>query len=506
MTDARSEQPVVWTIAGSDSGGGAGIQADLHTARSFDCHGCSVITTVTAQNSVAVTGLYELSGQAASEQLNCLLKDMPPAAIKIGLLSNSEQLDAIVEFLQAWPKTVEKPFVVWDPVMITTQNDPLSTLTQKQSHRLLTLVDLITPNTDEVSWLSGIRVADKESALTAASKLVNLGANGVLITGVEDELHDNEAIADIYVPKTPIYDQPYLAYLQKKVTTSHDHGTGCTLSSAIAAVAAHDYPVEDAITLANAYVHKGLLEATRVGKGPGPVAHTRWPNNLKHFPNIQATHLPPPTSAFPKLDESPGLYPVVDSFEWVQHLLQLGVKTLQLRIKSAPTEAVELAIKRGIELAQSYQAQLFINDHWQLAIKHGAYGVHLGQEDLQTVDLEALRSSEVRLGISTHSYTEVLIALQYAPSYIALGHIFPTQTKEMQSKPQGLERLARYVALLKPTGIPTVAIGGISKARIAKVKQTGVNGIALVSAITKAANTEAAINELHQELEAAHAD
>ncbi|ATZ72194.1 thiamine phosphate synthase [Idiomarina sp. X4] len=506
MTDARSEQPVVWTIAGSDSGGGAGIQADLHTVRSFHCHGCSVITTVTAQNSVTVTGLYELSGKAISEQLNCLLNDMPPATIKIGLLSSSEQLEAIAEFLQTWPEAVEKPFVVWDPVMITTQNDPLSTLTQKQSQRLLTLVDLITPNTDELSWLSGMKVANKESALTAASKLFNLGANGMLITGVEDDLNDNEAIADIYVPKTPLYGQPYLIYLQTKVTTSHDHGTGCTLSSAIAAVAAHDYPVEDAITLANAYVHKGLLEATGIGKGPGPVAHTSWPNNLKHFPNIQATHLPPPTSAFPKLDESPGLYPVVDSFEWVQHLLQLGVKTLQLRIKSAPTEAVELAVKRSIELAQSYQAQLFINDHWQLAMKHGAYGVHLGQEDLQTVDLQALRSSEVRLGISTHSYTEVLIASRYSPSYIALGHIFPTKTKDMPSKPQGLERLARYVALLKPTGILTVAIGGISKERIAKVKQTGVNGIALVSAITKAANTETAVNELNQELEAAHAD
>ena len=99
MTDAPSEKPVVWTIAGSDSGGGAGIQADLNTFRCFKCHGCSIITTVTAQNSLTVTGLYELSGNAIDEQLNCLLNDLPSAAIKIGLLSNREQLDAVVDFL-----------------------------------------------------------------------------------------------------------------------------------------------------------------------------------------------------------------------------------------------------------------------------------------------------------------------------------------------------------------------------------------------------------------------
>ncbi len=506
MTDAPSEKPVVWTIAGSDSGGGAGIQADLNTFRSFKCHGCSIITTVTAQNSLTVTALYELSGNAIDEQLNCLLNDLPPAAIKIGLLSNREQLDAVVDFLQRWPDTVKRPFVVWDPVMITSQNDTLSTLTLAQSHRLLTLVDLLTPNTNELSWLASTEVSDKKSALNAAATVIEKGANSVLVTGVETEQYGKNKIVDIYQSKRPLLDEPYLVYSQEKVSTNNNHGTGCTLSSAVAAAAAQGYPTEDAITLANAYVHHGLLRATRIGKGPGAVAHTLWPNNLKHFPNIQATNLPAPGSEFPRLNKSPGLYPVVDSFKWVQHLLQLGVRTLQLRIKGKPSDSIELEIKRSIELARSYQAQLFINDHWQLAIKHGAYGVHLGQEDLQTADLQALHSNGLRLGISTHSYTEILIALRYTPSYIALGHIFATQTKEMPSKPQGLEHLTSYVSLLKPTGIPTVAIGGISKERITQVKKTGVNGIALVSAITKAANTEAAVNELHQELEAAYAD
>ncbi|WP_417447458.1 thiamine phosphate synthase [Idiomarina abyssalis] len=219
---------------------------------------------------------------------------------------------------------------------------------------------------------------------------------------------------------------------------------------------------------------------------------------------------------FPRLDKEPGLYPVVDSYEWIEKLLKLGIKTLQLRIKDPDAPQLEAAIKKSIQLAEQYSAQLFINDHWQLAIKHSAYGVHLGQEDLTEANLHAIQQAGLRLGISTHSYTELLIAQAYTPSYIALGHIFPTQTKAMPSKPQGLERLRRYVALLAPTNIPTVAIGGISLDRVAAVKATGINGIAVVSAITAANDVEQAVHqlltamdaeaEIKEENEAAHAE
>ena len=114
-------KPVVWTIAGSDSGGGAGIQADLHTFADFAVHGCSVITAVTAQNSVTTRGIYGLSSTEIKAQLTCLLDDMPPQAIKIGLISNAAQLQAVADFLHRWPERIERPFVVWDPVIISTQ-------------------------------------------------------------------------------------------------------------------------------------------------------------------------------------------------------------------------------------------------------------------------------------------------------------------------------------------------------------------------------------------------
>ncbi|EOW6723400.1 thiamine phosphate synthase [Cronobacter dublinensis] len=189
-----------------------------------------------------------------------------------------------------------------------------------------------------------------------------------------------------------------------------------------------------------------------------------------------------------------GLYPVVDSVEWIARLLEAGVRTLQLRIKDKTDADVEADVRAAIDLGKRYHARLFINDYWRLVIKHQAYGVHLGQEDLQTADLNAIRAAGLRLGVSTHDDMEIDVALAMRPSYIALGHVFPTQTKQMPSAPQGLAQLAAHVQRLGD--YPTVAIGGISLARAPAVLETGVGSIAVVSAITQAADWRAATQQL----------
>ncbi|ELY4128639.1 thiamine phosphate synthase [Cronobacter malonaticus] len=189
-----------------------------------------------------------------------------------------------------------------------------------------------------------------------------------------------------------------------------------------------------------------------------------------------------------------GLYPVVDSVEWITRLLEAGVRTIQLRIKDKTDAEVEADVAAAIALGQRYHARLFINDYWRLAIKHQAYGVHLGQEDLQTADLDAIRNAGLRLGVSTHDDMEIDVALAVRPSYIALGHVFPTQTKQMPSAPQGLAQLAAHVKRLGD--YPTVAIGGISLERAPAVLETGVGSIAVVSAITQAPDWRGATQEL----------
>lgn len=163
---------------------------------------------------------------------------------------------------------------------------------------------------------------------------------------------------------------------------------------------------------------------------------------------------------FPTVPFRLGLYPVVDSVAWIERLLEAGVRTIQLRIKDKRDEEVEADVIAAIALGRRYNARLFINDYWRLAIKHRAYGVHLGQEDLETTDLKAIQAAGLRLGVSTHDDMEIDVALAAKPSYIALGHVFPTQTKQMPSAPQGLAQLASHIERL--ADYPTVAIGGIS--------------------------------------------
>ncbi|MDX7999252.1 thiamine phosphate synthase [Xenorhabdus sp. Reich] len=201
---------------------------------------------------------------------------------------------------------------------------------------------------------------------------------------------------------------------------------------------------------------------------------------MKNQPDASTPRLAPFAPTAHRL----GLYPVVDSLTWIERLLEVGVRTLQLRIKDQPEEQVEKDIQSAIALGRQYNARLFINDYWRLAIKHHAYGVHLGQEDLDIADLNAIQQAGLRLGISTHDQNELARAKFLRPSYIALGHIFPTATKEMPSSPQGLEALKHQVEITPE--YPTVAIGGISLGRVPDVVATGVGGVALVTAITKA--------------------
>ncbi|MBJ3816370.1 thiamine phosphate synthase [Shimwellia pseudoproteus] len=197
---------------------------------------------------------------------------------------------------------------------------------------------------------------------------------------------------------------------------------------------------------------------------------------------------------FPAMPQHLGLYPVVDSVEWIARLLDAGVRTIQLRIKDKQDHEVEADVIAAIALGKRYNARLFINDYWQLAIAHRAYGVHLGQEDLETTDLDAIRQAGLRLGVSTHDDMEIDVALAAKPSYIALGHVFPTQTKQMPSAPQGLAQLAAHIQRLG--AYPTVAIGGISIDRAQAVMDTGVGSIAVVSAITQAPDWRQATAQL----------
>ena len=216
-----------------------------------------------------------------------------------------------------------------------------------------------------------------------------------------------------------------------------------------------------------------------------------WPDSPADF-GMGA--FPPGTrsDAFAPCPERLGLYAVLPDAAWVGRLARAGVPTVQLRFKSADTDAIEREVVAAVQAVRGIGALLFINDHWQAAIAAGAYGVHLGQEDLDalaTDDLRCIRTAGLRLGVSTHGYAEMVRADMVSPSYIAMGAVFPTTLKQMATAPQGIARLDAYARLLR--GYPQVAIGGIDAERLPAVLATGVGSVAMVRTLIAANDPEA---------------
>ena len=205
----------------------------------------------------------------------------------------------------------------------------------------------------------------------------------------------------------------------------------------------------------------------------------------------------PRDGAFAPCPTALGLYVVAPDAAWIARLAQAGVPTLQLRFKSDDEAAIGAEVRAAVRAVEGTASHLFINDHWRIAIEAGAYGVHLGQEDLDTLshdDLDHIRLAGLRLGLSTHGYAEMLRADGVGPSYLAMGAVYPTTLKAMPTAPQGPGRLAAYARLMR--GRPLVAIGGIDEARFAEVLPSGVGSIAVVRAVIAATAPEAAARRM----------
>lgn len=211
---------------------------------------------------------------------------------------------------------------------------------------------------------------------------------------------------------------------------------------------------------------------------------TAWPDQAEDF----GMRPWPRDDAFASCPKQLGLYAVLPDAVWVGRMARAGVPTVQLRFKSDDVIAIEQEICAAVQAVQGTGALLFINDHWQAAINAGAYGVHLGQEDLDTADLQKIRAAGLRLGLSSHGYAEMLRADRLSPSYLAMGAVFPTTLKRMMTAPQGTGRLHAYARLMQD--YPLVAIGGIDASSLPDVLASGVGSVAVVRALVAADHPE----------------
>jgi thiamine-phosphate pyrophosphorylase len=186
-------------------------------------------------------------------------------------------------------------------------------------------------------------------------------------------------------------------------------------------------------------------------------------------------------------------YPIVPDIGWLERIVPLGVKLVQLRIKDATREAVASQTRRALELTRAHSCQLILNDYWDVAIETGADFIHLGQEDLQTADLGALRKAGIRFGVSTHDDAELATALAVNPDYVALGPIYETKLKVMPWAPQGLERIKlwrRKIGML-----PLVAIGGLTPERATGVADAGADSLAVITDFVTAFDPDTRVRE-----------
>ncbi len=498
---SASARPVVWTIAGSDSGAGAGIQADLKAFEAFGVHGCTVIASITAQNSTAVLQVVPVSAELLDSQLTALAQDLPPRAIKTGLLASVENVSSVCRWIDALRKQVPNLALVVDPVLGASSGASFSTPELIAAYRteLLPRASLVTPNRAEAALLLNSAPLDDDAAVEqAADALHQLGAAAVVITGGDHQATTDQARDYMLTPHA----QGWLSVT--RIETAHHHGTGCVFASTAAAALASDYVAAEAVVLAKMATTHALRHAYAAGTGAGPVCpQADFAQHLQNLPRLSCPPQQIPNTAFNALaNPDPGVYAVVDSAAWVQRVLAAGIRTVQLRIKDPNAPALEAEIVAAIAAARAVAgAQLFINDHWQLALKHGAYGVHLGQEDLPHADLAALCTAGLRLGVSSHSYWEVARAYAVQPSYIACGPVFATQSKDMPWLPQGLDNLRYWAALLD---VPVVGIAGIKTGNIAEVAAQGVASAAVITAITQAEQPDQACQDLLEQFANGH--
>ncbi|MEM7317056.1 MAG: bifunctional hydroxymethylpyrimidine kinase/phosphomethylpyrimidine kinase, partial [Planctomycetota bacterium] len=256
--------PVALTIAGSDSGGGAGIQADLKTFAFHGIHGVSAITCVTAQNTLGVRRVDAIPAEGVAAQLQALNEDFSIAAAKIGMLLNTEIMEAVATELAKSPL----PQLVLDPVMVARSGDRLidDEAVEIVRERLLPMATIVTPNVAEAEVLAGCKIEEIESAKEAATKLVELGAKAVLITGggLSGESRSTDVLLDDGTP---------VLLRTECVATTNTHGTGCTLSAAIAANLALGQELTDSVHKAKDYLTRALSAGLTLGNGAGPVCH-----------------------------------------------------------------------------------------------------------------------------------------------------------------------------------------------------------------------------------------
>ena len=339
---------VVWIIAGSDSSGGAGIQADLRTLQSFDVHGCTIITAITAQSPSRVSLVQPVGSRCISAQLSSLATELPPQAVKIGMLGSGEIVREVAAFLDH----IDAPIIL-DPVLTSSSGTALleERGIREMKERLFPGVSLLTPNLPEAEKLLGHTLDASSDIEQAGEEFLRMGAKSVLIKGGHLLSNRPSDLAQDYFTDG---DRRFWLTSPRRYGPKA-RGTGCALSAALAAALAKNYSTEDAVALGKSYLNRAIRRATPLGEEASLLFQGPWPENTSpaDLPVLTIRSELPETRAFPDCGQDPiGFYPIVNRTSWLRRLLPLGVTTAQLRIKDLQGEKLEEEIAGAIQYAR----------------------------------------------------------------------------------------------------------------------------------------------------------
>ncbi|CAM6099255.1 unnamed protein product [Calypogeia fissa] len=468
--------PTVLTVAGSDSGGGAGIQADIKTCAALGVYCSSAITALTAQNTVGVQDIHTVPPDFLEKQLRSVLSDIGADVVKTGMLPTADSIYTLCSVLDSFAVRA----VVVDPVMVSTSGHELAgrQILTALGEKLLPLADVVTPNLPEASiLLGGASVTTLEEMRDAAVAIHRMGPRYVLIKG--GHLLGTDEVVDVLFDGSEWYE-----YRGPRIESHNTHGTGCTLASAIAAEIAKGLDVKDAVQAAKTYLTETLQKSVnlKIGTGrQGPLNHlhvlNQWDSSLEQ-------HFNP---------ESLLLYAVTDSamnrrwgrstFEAVQAAIEGGATIVQIREKEAESADFLEEAEASLKVARKYGVPLIINDRVDIALACDADGVHLGQSDLSVSRARAILGPDKIIGVSCKTPEQAQLACEQGADYIGSGGVYPTNTKK-NNKTIGIEGLRK---VCEESPLPVVAIGGIKGANIAEVmsppRPSQLKGVAIVSGI-----------------------
>ncbi len=485
------------TIAGSDSSGGAGIQADIKTMSANGVFAMSVITAITAQSTQGVFDIEDITPNMIKKQISVIFDDIDVDVIKIGMVSKIESINAIVEALR---EIRNLPPVVLDPVMVS--KNGFSLLSKDAKNTLITnlmrYATLITPNLLEAEEITNRKISTIDDMKKAAKDILNLGPKAVLIKGG----HLKGNAIDV------LYDGvKFTLFKEERIENSNTHGTGCTLSSAIAANIAKGFSLKESVALGKQYVTNAIKYGFSLGKGIGPTHHFyKFYNNNGEFIEKQEKN----EEKFKKIIEDSEnkdefnlkekkIYLITDYklefnllVEKVKIALQCGIKIIQYRAKEKSTRIMCEEAKVLKKLCDSYNAVFIINDRVDVALAVNAHGVHLGQKDMKiSIAREILPDGKI-IGATAHNVEEAIEAIDEGANYLGVGALYKSKSKydTIDLSIKALEDIRKI------TSKPIYGIGGITAFNITEDIKKNVDGVAVISAILGSENIKKEVEKI----------